>query len=121
MAPPPVRIIPLSIMSDDNSGGVSSSTARTAPMIASSGSVMASVTSLAWIWIVRGRPATSSRPRTSMRISSYRHSAADGDLDLFRRPLADTQVVLALDVVGDRLVEAVAPDSQGASDDDPVE
>src|SRR5215207_5602863 len=51
----------------------------------------------------------------------HRHGAADGDLDLFRRPLADTQVVLALDVVGDRLVEAVAPDPQGASDDDPVE
>ena len=35
--------------SDESSGGVSSSTARTAPMIASSGSVIASVISLAWI------------------------------------------------------------------------
>jgi Na+/H+ antiporter NhaA len=70
MAPPPVRIIPLSMMSELSSGGVSSSTARTAPMIASSGSVIASVTSLAWIWIVRGSPATSSRPRTSIRMSS---------------------------------------------------
>src|SRR5215207_9507077 len=51
----------------------------------------------------------------------HRHGAANGDLDLFGRPLADAQVVLALDVVGNGFVEAVAPDSQGASDDDPVE
>ena len=40
---------PLVADADESSGGVSSSTARTAPIIASSGSVIASVTSFAWI------------------------------------------------------------------------
>ena len=83
---------------------------------------MASMTSELVIGMVRGRPAMRSRPRTSIvQLALERQRRADGDLDLFGRPLADHQVVLAADVAGDGLVEAVAADAQRAADDDAAE
>src|SRR3712207_9455941 len=46
---------------------------------------------------------------------------ADLELDLLRRLLADEQLVLALGVVDDRLVELVAADADGLRDDDATE
>ena len=46
---------------------------------------------------------------------------SDLELDLLRGLLADQQLVLALDVVDDRLVHLVAADSQRLGDDDPAE
>ena len=63
--PPPVMTMPLSMMSLASSGGVSSSTARTAVTTCCSGFSMASMTSELVSGMVRGRPATRSRPRTS--------------------------------------------------------
>src|SRR4029079_6166911 len=73
--PPPVITIPLSMMSLESSGGVCSSTLRTAVMIWESGASIASVTSPEVIGMVRGRPAIMSRPWTSICIGSGRASA----------------------------------------------
>ena len=73
--PPPDITIPLSMMSLDSSGGVCSSTARTAVMIACSGCSIASVTSVEVMGMVRGRPAIMSRPLTSIVIGSSIGSA----------------------------------------------
>ena len=58
--------MPLSMMSELSSGGVCSSTLRTACTICWSGSSIASITSELVIGIVRGSPAIRSRPRTSI-------------------------------------------------------
>src|SRR5438445_1975276 len=46
--------------------------------------------------------------------------AADGDLQLLGGAVADDDVVAALDVVGDGVIEAVARDADGLGDDDAV-
>ncbi len=51
----------------------------------------------------------------------HRHRASDGDLDLFSGTLTDPEVVFALHMVTDRLVEAVAADPQRSGDDDPIQ
>src|SRR5688500_11452752 len=68
--------MPLSMMSELSSGGVCSSTFRTAVMIAWSGCSIASVISVLVRGIVRGRPAIMSRPLTSIRSGSSSGSAA---------------------------------------------
>ena len=50
----------------------------------------------------------------------HREGAADGDLQLLGGAVADDDVVAALDVVGDGVVEAVAGDADGLGDDDAV-
>ena len=63
-----------------------------------------------------------SRPRISAWTSSpERVRRADLELDLLGRLLADQQLVLALDVIHDRLVELVAADADRLRDDDPAE
>ena len=63
-----------------------------------------------------------SRPRTSACTSSFSAvRGADLELDLLGRLLADQQLVLALDVVDDRLVHLVAADAQRLRDDDAAE
>ena len=63
-----------------------------------------------------------SRPRTSACTSSFMSKArADLELDLLGRLLADQELVVALDVVDDRLVHLVAADAEGLRDDDPAE
>ena len=64
-APPPVNIIPRSIISPANSGGVTSSTSLAAATMAIIVSCKASSTSSAPIVIDTGNPPTISRPRTS--------------------------------------------------------
>src|SRR5688500_2396968 len=66
-APPPVMTIPLSMMSELSSGGVCSSTLRTAVMIAWSGCSIASVISVEVSGMVRGSTAIMLRPLTSLR------------------------------------------------------
>jgi len=65
-APPPARTIPRSTRSAESSGGQRSRAARTASSIALKVSSRASRISWEVIVIVFGRPATASRPRTSM-------------------------------------------------------
>ena len=68
---------------------------------------------------VFGRPVSMSRPRTSAWTSSrMRVGGADLELDLLGGLLADQELVLALDVVDDRLVHLVAADAQRLRDDD---
>ena len=65
-APPPDMTMPLSMMSEESSGGVCSRTVRTAATSCWSGVSMASMTSELVTGMVRGRPAMRSRPRTSI-------------------------------------------------------
>src|SRR3972149_3473807 len=90
-APPPDITMPLSMMSLDSSGGVFSSTWRTAVMTAWRGSSMASMTSELVSGMVLGRA------------------------------LPDHEVVLLAHVADDRFVEAVAPDAEGLAHDDTAE
>ena len=66
MAPPPVSTMPLSTMSAAISGGVRSSTMRTASMMVMMGSRRASRISSSLISMVLGKPAMRSRPFTGM-------------------------------------------------------
>jgi len=63
---PPVITMPRSIMSEASSGGVRSSTVFTFSAMVPRLSPSASVTSCEVRVMMRGRPATWSRPRTSM-------------------------------------------------------
>jgi hypothetical protein len=58
-----------------------------------------------------------------LRLDLFVHlvGGADLELDLLGRLLPDQQLVLALDVVDDRLVELVAADADRLGDDDPAE
>ena len=67
--PPPVRKIPFSIISDANSGGVSSRVVLIASTISFIGSLRASLTSVDPIVIVLGRPDIMSLPLTVISIS----------------------------------------------------
>ncbi len=67
--------MPRSMMSAASSGGHFSSVARTVLATAMSGSCMASVISLELICMMRGRPVTWSRPRTSTERSCSMGSA----------------------------------------------
>ena len=69
-APPPVRAMPLSMISLLSSGGVLSRTAQTFSASNLNGSERASRTSSLVMVTVFGSPATRSRPRTSMVSSS---------------------------------------------------
>ena len=74
---------------------------------------MASMTSDEVMGIVRGRPAMQvSAADLHRELALERQRGADLDLDLFRRPLADHQVVLAADVGRRWLVELVAADPE---------
>ncbi len=56
-----------------------------------------------------------------VQLTLERQRRTDLDLDLFRRAVADHDVVLLAHVVGDRFVEAVAADAHRAADDDAAE
>src|SRR5439155_18971457 len=60
---------------------------------------------------------------SDLRLDLLAHvpGAADLELDLLGRLLPDEQLVLALDVVDDRLVHLVAADAQALADDDAAE
>ena len=105
-------------MSEDSSGGVRSSVSRTASMIACTRLGERGAHLLGVSMTVRGRPETSSRPRSSSSIARARSGGADRELDLLRGRLADREVVLAADVGHDRLVEVVAAEPQRGLDDD---
>ena len=68
--------IPLSIISEASSGGVSSSTPLAAPMICSKVGLIASVTSVDETAIARGSPVMVSLPFTSI-VSSWSSTVAD--------------------------------------------
>src|SRR4051794_15218424 len=74
--PPPDMTMPLSMMSLDSSGGVFSSTPRTAVTICWRGVSSASITSELVSGMVLGKPAMRSRPRTSMCSSRSSGNAA---------------------------------------------
>ena len=111
--------MPLSAMSAASSGGVRSSAILVASTIAFTGSWIASRMSSVCSSSVFGTPATRSRPFTiSDALLVGRVGGADLDLDAFRSALADQQVVLALDVVEDRVVHLVAADAHAVGVDD---
>ena len=121
-APPPASMMPRSMMSDASSGGVLSSVDLMASTICESGSSSASRTSWDDSTTVFGRPVTRSRPRISHCASSAQgRRRADLELDLLGGLRADQQLVLALHVLDDRLVELVAADADGLRDDDAAE
>ena len=74
-APPPASTMPLSMMSADSSGGVSSSVSLTVSTMALIGSEMASRTCSEVMTVLRGRPVMRSRPRISMKVSCSSRSA----------------------------------------------
>src|SRR5699024_7256456 len=69
-APPPVRVMPRSMMSALSSGGVRSSVSLMASVILTRHSSKASRTSSEWTTMFLGRPSTRLRPLISMVISS---------------------------------------------------
>src|SRR4030095_4077001 len=130
-APPPDITMPLSMMSDDSSGGVCSRTDRTAATSCWSGCSMASITSDDGVGVGRGRAARGARPRPPLvrphpgrrerdgarqtgdevaaahlhrQLALEWERGADLHLDFFGRPLADHEVVFLADVGRDRLV-----------------
>ena len=110
------------MMSAASSGGVLSSVDLIASMICATGSSSAWRTSSLERITVFGSPVSMSRPRTSACTSSFSSvRRADLELDLLGGLLADQELVLALDVVDDRLVHLVAADAQRLRDDDPAE
>ena len=68
--PPPARVMPRSMMSADNSGGVLSRVIFTASTMEATGSSIASRISTVLITTGRGSPVTKSRPRNSALCSS---------------------------------------------------
>lgn len=74
-APPPARVIPESIISEESSGGVFSSVVLMPSTIVLTVSFRASRISMLVKVKVLGRPETRSRPRTSMVFSSFMSKA----------------------------------------------
>ena len=68
--PPPARVMPRSMMSADNSGGVLSRVIFTASTMEATGSSIASRISTVLITTGRGSPVTKSRPQNSALCSS---------------------------------------------------
>ena len=100
-------------MSGLSSGGVGSSVSRTASTIAATGSASAARTSLAVSVSVRGRPQTTSRPRSVVLLLGHeRRGGPTASLISSALRLADRQAVLAAEVRRDRVVEVVAADPQ---------
>src|ERR1700749_2281516 len=115
-------MIPRSMMSDASSGGVRSSVCLTASMICETGSSSAPRISSLVRMTVFGRPETMARARNpGLALLGRSVRRADLELDLLGRLLADEQLVLALDVVDDRLVELVTADADRLRNDDPPE
>ncbi len=109
------------MMSEESSGGVCESTSRTAFTTASSGSWMASVISFELTSIVRGSPATWSRPRTCMvsgRSSGSAEPISILTLSAVRSPIST--LYFSLDITGDGLVELIAAHPHRGADDDIV-
>ena len=114
--------MPRSMMSEASSGGVRSSVSLTASMIAWSGSSMREPDLLARQDDRLGQPADEvAAADLGLHLLVERERRADLELDLLRRLLPDHQLVLALDVVDDRLVELVAADPDRLRDDDAAE
>ena len=66
-----------------------------------------------------GQAGDLSRPRTPMEVSAPVAGPSDRELHLLGGALADEQVVTALDVLRDLIVDAVAGDPHGLAGDDP--
>ena len=114
--------MPRSMMSEASSGGVRSSVSLTASMICESGSSSAPrISSLVEHDRLRQAGDHVAAADLGLDLLLHRVGRADLELDLLGRLLADQQLVLALDVVDDRLVELVAADADRLRDDDPAE
>ena len=61
--------------------------------------------------IVLGKPATESRPRTSMKFPLQAGRPNRLDLNLFGRALPDHQIVCTLHVIDDRAINLVTTDT----------
>ena len=114
--------MPRSMMSAESSGGVLSSVSLIASMICLTG-VLERVANLLAGEDDRLREAGEHVAPAHLGLSLLheRMRGADLELDLLGRLLPDHQLVLALDVVDDRLVHLVAADSQRLGDDDSAE
>src|SRR6516164_8515000 len=118
--PPPAIMIPRSTISAASSGGVRSSVVFTAATIPAIGSAIAARISVLVIRTARGNPDTRSRPPDlNCLLLALRARRADGDLDAFRRPFADQQVVRLASVLNNGFVHLVPGDAKAAHGHDP--
>ena len=110
--------MPLSTMSAASSGGVRSRAILRASTIALTGSCSASRISSSEIVWCRDAGDQVAALDLHRLLGLEREGRADLDLDLLGGALADQQVVLALDVLDDRLVHLVAGDADRLGVDD---
>ena len=114
--------MPRSMMSEASSGGVRSSVSLTASMICVDRLLERAADLLAGQHDGLGQPGDHvATADLGLDLLAGGERRADLELDLLRGLLADQQLVLALDVVHDRLVELVAADADRLRDDDPAE
>src|SRR5216683_472645 len=115
--PPPDSTRPRSKMSAASSGGVSSSTLRTAPTISPSGSWIASAMSFEVTSWLRGRPDDVASAHLGSQRLLHLDRRADRNLHLLGGSLADQEVVPALEISRDRVVDPVAADANRVGND----